>query len=139
VFDFVLPLEAFSRQFEHIGNYQHHRKADHEHQQDDLEDPVGDAEVWQDHVDDLEDEPCYDNVGDASTKDVTTLKFFEKRHGLDIVPHVVIMRSSPIALHHMAEWQQRHWYKFHVLYGDRKANDCQCKEQCENQVHDGKF
>ncbi len=39
----------------------------------------------------------------------------------------------------MTERQQRHRHQLHVLHRERKANDRQCKEQRQYQVHDGEF
>ncbi|GBF31785.1 hypothetical protein MnTg04_01752 [bacterium MnTg04] len=76
--DFVLALDSLGRHFECPGKKQGDGKTDRQHQENDLHDPIWRADVVDDQVGDLRQQPGHDHVGETNAEYVAAFEFCEE-------------------------------------------------------------
>ena len=78
--DPIVALQALRCPFEHPCNNDNRDEANGEPDDNETHGFIAETECREDCLDDLDDEPCQDDVARSDTKDVAALELVEERH-----------------------------------------------------------
>ncbi len=81
--DVPLPLESLRGQFECPGEDQRREKADSEDDEDQSRCPFGEGKQWRDDIDDLQQHPGCDRIGNTDPEYIPALQFIKQAHVRD--------------------------------------------------------